>query len=130
MIFKKTNTWLTSTGICVHTVNFNDHFANRGIFQDKSISEFNFLKYSDKFWNFWSGNAIAYTIRLSHVYYFEKCQIHNLEIVNFIGENYRPRIELKTNLIHKDIILKYGGNVELEELTQYQRGTFVIKKIC
>ena len=71
VLFKKTNLWLTNVGFCVHTINFIDHFANPGFFQDKSISEFNFLRYSNKYWKFWAGNSIAYTNRLSYLYYLE-----------------------------------------------------------
>lgn len=68
ILFKNTKEWITRDGYCVHTINFIDHFSNPGIFQDKSISEFNFLKYSDKYWTFWAGNPIAYTNRLSYIY--------------------------------------------------------------
>ena len=47
-LFYRTKSWLNSNGYAVHTINFMDHFANPGIFQDKSISEFNFLRFSDE----------------------------------------------------------------------------------
>ena len=40
-LFKKMKVWLTENGVAVHTINFIDHFANPGFFQDKTISEFN-----------------------------------------------------------------------------------------
>jgi hypothetical protein len=126
-IFEKTKKWLEKDGVCVHTINFIDHFANPGIFQDKTISEFNFLKYSDKYWNFWAGNSIAYTNRLSYIYYLEMAKKHDLEIVDFKGENYRIRKELDSNLIHQDVINKYKS-IQLEELTRYQRGTLILKR--
>jgi hypothetical protein len=126
-IFEKTKKWLQTDGVCVHTINFIDHFANPGIFQDKNISEFNFLKYSDKFWEFWAGNSIAYTNRLSYIYYLEMAKKYNLEIVDFKGENYRIRKELDPKLIHQDVINKYKS-IHLEELTRYQRGTLILKK--
>ena len=126
-IFEKTKKWLQKDGVCVHTINFIDHFANPGIFQDKNISEFNFLKYSDKFWEFWAGNSIAYTNRLSYIYYLEMAKKYNLEIVDFKGENYRIRKELDPKLIHQDVLNKYKS-IHLEELTRYQRGTLILKK--
>lgn len=127
-LFRKTKGWLNENGFCVHTINFIDHFANPGFFQDKSISEFNFLKYSDAYWSFWTGNPIAYTNRLSHLYYLELCEKHNLKVVYFEGENYREKVPLNKNLIHGDILNKYSTHFEIEELTQFQRGTLVIKR--
>ena len=127
LLFKKTKQWLSSDGYSVHTINFIDHFANPGLFQDKSISEFNFLKYSDEYWEFWSGNSIAYTNRLSYVYYWELCVKYEIGIIDFLGENYRKRVELKSSLIHEDVIRKYRTIVDLDELTRFQRGTFILK---
>jgi hypothetical protein len=128
VLFEKTYKWLVDDGLSVHTVNFIDHFANPGFFQDKTISEFNFLKYSDKYWNYWSGNSIAYTNRLSYLYYLELCKKKNLTVVSFIGENYRERIELDSNLIHEDVINKYEYVEDIEELTKFQRGTLIVSK--
>ncbi len=127
MLFKKTKRWLKEDGFCVHTVNFIDHFANPGFFQDKSISEFNFLKYSNKFWSFWSGNSIAYTNRLSYVYYLQLAEKCDLKVVDFIGENYRERIELDLNSIHDDVLNNYISIPVKEDLVKFQRGTFVFK---
>lgn len=127
-LFNYTNKWLLPEGFAVHCINFIDHFANPGFFQDKSISEFNFLKYSDRFWAFWAGNSIAYTNRLSYLYYIELASKHSLTVINFKGHNYRKRIELNTDLIHNDILKKYQNNYNLEELTKYQRGTLILKK--
>ncbi len=126
-LFRNTKKWLTPNGFAVHTINFIDHFANPGFFQDKSISEFNFLKYSDKFWNFWAGNSIAYTNRLSYLYYMELAKKHELNVVEFIGENYRERTELNITLIHLDVIKKYDQVEDLTNLTTYQRGTLILK---
>ncbi len=127
LLFRKFKVWLKKDCFTVHTINFIDHFANPGIFQDKKISEFNFLRFSDKYWKFWSGNPIAYTNRLSYLYYQELFKINNLHIVNFIGENYRPSKVLETNQIHVDILKKYKSKPNLIELTKYQRGTFIVK---
>lgn len=127
-LFEKTKEWLAEEGRCVHTINFIDHFANPGFFQDESISEFNFLRYPDKYWSFWAGNSIAYTNRLSYIYYLELSKKWNLEVVDFIGENYRKRVGLDPNCIHGDVIKKYGTVFNLEELTQFQRGTLIIKR--
>jgi hypothetical protein len=127
-LFEFTEKALQKDHHCIHTINFIDHFANPGFFQDKSISEFNFLKYSDRSWKFWAGNSIAYTNRLSHRYYLDLCKKYNLTVVDFLGENYRERKELPLDCIHKDVIKKYKSDVAPEELTKYQRGTLVITK--
>lgn len=128
ILFEKTKKWLTQGGgFGVHTINFIDHFANPGFFQDKSISEFNFLKYSDSYWSFWAGNPIAYTNRLSYLYYLELCNKHKLTVVDFLGENYRNRVELDQKLIHNDVIKKYENTTNPDELTRFQRGTLIIK---
>lgn len=125
-LFEKTKLWLNAGGYCVHTINFIDHFANPGFFRDKGISEFNFLRYSDRYWSFWSGNPIAYTNRLSYRYYLELSKKNNITIVDFKGENYRERIELDRSLIHKDILKKYQNAPDPEDLTKYQRGTLIL----
>ncbi|HMC02089.1 MAG TPA: hypothetical protein VKN14_13715 [Flavobacteriaceae bacterium] len=124
---KKTRLWLGEKGYSVHTVNFIDHFANPGFFQDKSISEFNFLKHSDKNWNFWAGNSIAYTNRLSYLYYLNLFERNSLEVLEFIGENYRVKKELDIGRIHNDVKSKYNFEIDLEDLIKFQRGTFVLK---
>ncbi|WP_044400307.1 hypothetical protein [Lacinutrix sp. Hel_I_90] len=125
-LFKFTKHAIHKEQFCIHTINFIDHFANPGFFQDKSISEFNFLKYSNRSWKFWAGNSIAYTNRLSYRYYLELCEKYDLKIINFIGENYRPRKELSPQLIHADILKKYSSKINIEDLTRYQRGTLII----
>lgn len=129
VLFKKIKSLLTTNGYSVHTINFIDHFANPGLFQDKSISEFNFLQFSDKYWDFWAGNSIAYTNRLSYGYYLQLCEENELHDVQFIGENYREKKVLNKNLIHNDILQKYKHLDNIDNLTKYQRGTLIIKNI-
>jgi hypothetical protein len=126
-LFSKTKTWLSKDGYGIHTINFIDHFANPGLFRDKSISEFNFLRYSDKYWSSWAGNPIAYTNRLAYPYYIGLCEKYQLEVVDFHGENYRERVDLDLSLIHEDVISKYSGAINREQLTQFQRGTLVLR---
>jgi len=126
-LFKKFKAWLKKGSYTVHTINFIDHYANHGIFEDKSISEFNFLRFSDSYWKFWSGNSIAYTNRLCYLYYQDLFEENDIEILDFIGENYRSKKELDLQKIHKDVLQKYKSQPNLEELVKYQRGTFICK---
>ncbi|MFZ5516797.1 MAG: hypothetical protein ACOY90_09180 [Candidatus Zhuqueibacterota bacterium] len=94
---------------------------------DKSISEFNFLKYSDSEWEFWAGNDISYVNRLSWIFYFQLSKLYDLEVVSFEGQNYKKQKYFSINMIHKDIEKKYLEPVaQLEDLIKYQRGIFVI----
>ncbi|EDP97529.1 methyltransferase domain-containing protein [Kordia algicida OT-1] len=127
-LFAKMKCWLTKDGCAVHTINFIDHFANPGFFQDKNISEFNFLKFSDETWEFWAGNDIAYTNRLSYLFYLELCEATNLTVIDFQGENYRTHNPLSAKEIHEDVIKKYNKLSTVEDVCKYQRGTLIFKK--
>lgn len=126
-LFKKMKNWLVPDGFSIHTINFIDHFANPGFFQDKTISEFNFLKYSNTYWQFWAGNSIAYVNRLSYIYYLELAEKNGF-LVDFRGENYRERVLLDERFIHADVVAKYACKVNLTDLTKYQRGTLLLTK--
>lgn len=127
-LFAKMKVWLTQNGCAVHTINFIDHFANPGFFQDKNISEFNFLKYSDKTWKYWAGNDIAYTNRLSYLYYLELCEANRCSVIDFKGENYRAHHPLQKAEIHEDVIKKYNTLLAVENVCEFQRGTLIFKK--
>ncbi|WP_452226625.1 hypothetical protein [Lacinutrix cladophorae] len=127
-LFKFKKEVLLKDQFCVHTINFIDHFTNPGFFQDSSISEFNFLKYSNKYWKFWAGNSIAYTNRLSYLYYLELCKKENLKVLDFIGENYKEKIKLEVTQIHSDILRNYNPKINIEDIMKYQRGTLIISK--
>ncbi|MBC8756767.1 methyltransferase domain-containing protein [Kordia sp. YSTF-M3] len=127
-LFQKMKSWLTKDGFAVHTINFIDHFTNPGFFQDKNISEFNFLKYSDKTWKYWAGNDIAYTNRLSYLFYLELCKENDLTVIDFKGENYRAHNPLSADEIHEDVIKKYKQLQNVKDVCRYQRGTLIFKK--
>ncbi len=126
-LFENIKIWLNKNGRSVHTINFIDHFTNPGFFEDKSISLFNFLKYSDKTWKFWAGNSISYTNRLCYKYYIELCDTNELELISFYGENYREFRLREKVFIHSDVRRKYIRNYDDAEFIKYQRGTIVIK---
>ena len=117
--------WLKEDGYVVHIINFIDHFTNPGFFGDKKIPEFNFLQYSDKYWNFWAGNSIAYTNRLGYPYYYQLCRENNFKVLKFIEQNYKERKPFSIDKIHQDVISKYF-KVNLDELVKVQRGAFLI----
>lgn len=128
-LFHHTKTLLSSTGKIVHTVNFTDHFANPGFFGDKRISEFNFLQYSDKYWNFWAGNSLAYTNRLGYPYYYQLCEKCGLKVNNFIAQNYKEMKPFDVDKIHSDVMKQYKKSVNRDELIKVQRGIFVMTHI-
>jgi hypothetical protein len=61
------------------------------------------------------------------LYYLKLCEKYTIDIVDFIGENYRDRVELNPSLIHEDIIKKYHEGPDRELLTKFQRGTLILK---
>jgi hypothetical protein len=126
-LFSKFSVWLKQDAYAVHTINFTDHFTNPGFFQDKDISEFNFLKYSNKTWRFWARNSIAYTNRLCYLFYLDLAKENNITCIDFIGENYKTQKPLKKKNIHKDVINQYKDKDYIKELQKFQRGTLVLK---
>lgn len=127
-LFEYSKKALAKDGWAVHTINFIDHFANPGFFQDKNISEFNFLQYSNQYWNQWAGNDIAYTNRLSYLYYIDLCKKHDLDLVAFHGKNYRASHPIDPSKIHDDVLKNYRIPPDPKELQKYQRGTIVMKQ--
>jgi hypothetical protein len=59
-IMKEARRILKKDGAAVHLIDLSDHFEH----QDSTISEINFLKYSEKEWRNIAGNQFAYTNRL------------------------------------------------------------------
>jgi hypothetical protein len=86
------------------------------------------LKYSDQYWEFWTGNNIAYVNRLSYHYYIDICHKYEFELIDFIGENYKKGVHFEINSIHPDILKKYNEPPPKEDLVRYQRGTIIFKK--
>jgi SAM-dependent methyltransferase len=58
-LFEESHRLLSSDGLMVHGVNCGDHYA----YVDKSITQLNYLQYSDAAWRFWD-NAFLYQNRL------------------------------------------------------------------
>lgn len=61
-IFREASRVLTKTGACIHRVDYSDHFSH----SDPTISPINFLKFSDRKWNWIAGNRYMYMNRLRH----------------------------------------------------------------
>ncbi len=59
-ILKESYRLLKRGGAALHFIDLSDHFQH----QDSSISEINFLRYSDREWDRIAGNEYAYTNRL------------------------------------------------------------------
>ena len=58
-IMRETNRVLRPKGVAVHSVNCDDHYA----YFDRSITQINYLKYSDRQWRLWD-NRLLYQNRL------------------------------------------------------------------
>lgn len=61
-IFAEGNRILKDDGLFIHLIDYSDHYAKH----DKSISKFNFLKYSDTYWEKIINNKFLYMNRLRH----------------------------------------------------------------
>lgn len=59
-IMREARRLLKETGVSMHLIDLTDHFWHG----DKSISWFNFLRYSDRQWQRIAGNEYAYTNRM------------------------------------------------------------------
>ncbi len=59
-IFAEANRVLKDGGLCMHHVDFTDHFSH----SDASISAIHFLQFSDNRWRKYSGNRYMYANRL------------------------------------------------------------------
>jgi SAM-dependent methyltransferase len=68
---------LKTDGLCLHFIDYHDHFAT----QDKSISDINFLKYSEKVWKRIVNNRFLYTNRLRHDDFEKIIRESGMEIV-------------------------------------------------
>lgn len=70
-LFSASKEWLVEGGYHSHIVNLTDHFRNPGFFRDNKVTDVNFLRYSNKYWNAWCGNGIAYVNRLRFPFYMD-----------------------------------------------------------
>lgn len=59
-IFAEAMRILKPGGLAVHQIDLSDHFQHN----DKSITKINFLKFSDKQWEYLAGNRFGYTNRM------------------------------------------------------------------
>ena len=90
-IVKEGNRILRDCGLCVHRIDYSDHFSHT----DKSISSINFLQYSDDEWDRYAGNRYMYMNRLRHDDYITKLFGDN-------GQNIlkmEPRIDANVNSV-------------------------------
>ncbi len=58
---------LRPTGLCVHRIDYTDHFSH----SDRRLSPIHFLKYSERMWRRIAGNRYMYQNRLRHDDYLE-----------------------------------------------------------
>ena len=61
-ILKEALRILKPDGVCVHKIDYSDHFSH----SDKTISGINFLQYDDSTWSKYAGNRYMYMNRLMH----------------------------------------------------------------
>ena len=117
-IFSETRNMLMPGGYHSHIVNLTDHFRNPGIFRDNKITDVNFLRYSDKYWNRWCGNDIAYVNRLRFPFYMRFFSDLGFSILDVDKQKEDDRMNelLSYEQIHDDIKSKYDRDELMDTL--------------
>lgn len=129
-IFSGSRNLLAEGGYHSHIANLSDHCRNPGIFRDNGITDVNFLKYSDSYWNFWCGNDIAYVNRLRYPYYMSLFKQLGFEILEMDKQKNKDRMNdlLSYEEIHDDVKLKYDKK-ELMDTLWVQRFHIICRKM-
>ena len=117
-IFTESKKVLVKGGYHSHIVNLTDHFRNPGLFRDNRITDVNFLKYSDKYWDSWCGNDIAYVNRLRFPYYVNLFKDLVFEILEIDKQKEKDRMNelLSYDEIHDDIKSLYDKDELMDTL--------------
>lgn len=128
-IFSESRSWLVDGGYHSHIVNLTDHFRNPGIFRDNKITDVNFLRYPDNYWNAWCSNSIAYVNRLRFPFYTKMFRELGFRILDIDKQKEQNRMnELLTyDEISGDVKVKYDKN-ELMETLWVQRFHIICMK--
>lgn len=128
-IFSESRNLLIEGGYHSHIANLSDHFRNPGFFRDNKITDINFLKYSDRYWNAWCGNDIAYVNRLRYPFYLSLFSELGFEILEVDKQKNEDRMNelLSYQEIHDDIKLKYD-ETELMDTLWVQRFHIICRK--
>jgi hypothetical protein len=130
-IFIESKKVLMDGGYHSHIANLTDHFRNPGLFRDNSITDINFLKYSDNYWNSWCGNDIAYVNRLRFPYYVNLFKNLGFEILDIDKQKEKDRMNelLSYEEIHNDIKSLYNKD-ELMDTLWVQRFHIICRNIA
>jgi hypothetical protein len=117
-IFSASRIFLRPGGYHSHIVNLTDHFRNPGFFCDKNVCDVNFLKYSDKYWNSWCGNDIAYVNRLRFPYYINLFEETGFKVLDIEKQKQPERMNdlLSYEEIHEDIRSRYNKEELMDTL--------------
>ena len=127
-LFSESRRFLAKGGYHSHIANLTDHFRNPGLFRDNSVTDVNFLRYSDKYWNRWCGNDIAYVNRLRFPFYIDLFTKLGFEILDVDKQKEEDRMNelLSYEEIHDDIKLRYDKK-ELMDTIWIQRFHIICK---
>lgn len=98
-ILEEGNRILKNKSLFIHRIDYGDHFS----YSDQSISEINFLKYSDEEWERYAGNRYMYMNRLRHddfINLFESVEHSIVKIKPYIDQ--RSQELLRTGNLRLD----------------------------
>ena len=127
-LFSESRQFMAEGGYHSHIANLTDHFRNPGLFRDNSVTDINFLRYSDKYWNRWCDNDIAFVNRLRFPFYIDLFTKLGFEILDVDKQKEEGRMNelLSYEDIHDDIKSKYGKK-ELMDTLWVQRFHIICK---
>lgn len=86
--FDETKRVIKTNGIASHSIGLHDHYVKFG----KDMTNINFLKFSDNFWNFFIQNKISYHNRLREV-----------QFLDFFKSNGARILDVKHKLDSRDV---------------------------
>lgn len=117
-IFSESRKFLAEGGYHSHIANLTDHFRNPGFFRDNGVTDINFLRYSNEYWNFWCGNDIAYVNRLRFPFYMKMFRELGFDILDVDKQKEKDRMNtlLSYGEIHDDIKSRYDKDELMDTL--------------
>jgi SAM-dependent methyltransferase len=99
---------LKSGGVMAHLIDLSDEYTSF----DKSISELNFLKYSDRYWTILAKNKITYKNRMRECEFIEVFKNEGFEILSVKSKT------ASLDILHKVKVAECFSHIPKEELVK------------
>jgi ubiquinone/menaquinone biosynthesis C-methylase UbiE len=120
-ILEEGNRIISEDGLFINNINYGDHFS----YMDKTISEINFLRYSDKEWEKYAGNRYMYMNRARHDDF--------VALFTGVGHDFleiEPRVSKKVEQIlsNNEIVLDIQFQNKSKEILSIMGSIFITRK--